>query len=451
MSDFLGERVFRRQLTRRDFLWLVSATTTGVAGGCLSGCATDPVTGEKILVGLSEGQEIQLDRENSPHQFSADYGPVQDSMLNDYVAGVGKDLAALSHRPRMPYSFRAVNANNINAYAFPGGSIAATRGILVELDNEAELAGLLGHEVGHVTARHAAEQAGKTMVAQATVLGAAAYAGSKQAGLGNVVASVGSLGAGALLAHYNRDNERESDDLGMQYMTRAGYNPDGMVGLMDVLRSQHQTKPGAMELMFATHPQSEERYQTALRTTQARYRGQRNLPLHRERYMDHTAALRRLKGTIAELQKGERLMARQDYGGAEDHYVKALQQTPDDYPANILMGKCQLAQEQPREAQRYFERAQAVYPQEAQAHNLNGIAKLNLKDYAGAYRAFDRYERLLPGNPNTIFLKGIALESMQDRRRAAQEYYRYLNTVDQGPAARHAYERLVNWGYVQKK
>ena len=127
-------------ITRRDFLWLSSMATAGL----MVGCATNPVTGKSQFMLVSEDDEIKLDQQNSLIQFSADYGPVQDQKLNDYINRTGKNLAKQTHRPHLPYSFRAVNATYVNAYAFPGGSIAATRGILLALDNEAELAALLG-------------------------------------------------------------------------------------------------------------------------------------------------------------------------------------------------------------------------------------------------------------------------------------------------------------------
>lgn len=438
----------RRTMDRREFLWLMSAAGVGLSTGVMHGCATDPVTGGTVLVGMSRDQEINMDRQQSPHQFSADYGPVQDAGVNAYLSGVGGHLAGVSHRPDMPYSFRAVNANYINAYAFPGGSIGMTRGLLVETENEAELAGVLGHEVGHVAARHAAEQAGKTMVAQAVVAGGAIYAGSKQAGLGNVVAGLGSLGAGALLAHYSRDHEREADQLGMEYMTRSGYNPDGMAGLMDVLRTQNQTQPSTMELMFSTHPPSEERYETARRRAAAEYAAYASAPVYRERFMDETASIRSLKPTILEQQKGEREMGRQAFTAAEERFRSAVKLAPRDYTGNVLLGKSLLAQEKPAEADRYFQQATQIYPQEAQAHHLSGLSRLYGGDYDAAYRQFDRYEQLLPGNPNTVFLKAVALENMQQRDAAAQQYYRYLQQVNQGKAAEYSYQRLKAWGYL---
>jgi len=149
------------EISRRKFLWLTTMSIAGV----MVGCAVNPVTGERQLMLVSEGQEVQIDRQHSPHQFSSDYGPLQDKAINNYINGIGQCIAANTQRPNMPYSFRGVNATYVNAYAFPGGSIAVTRGILLELDNEAELAALLGHEVGHVNARHTSEQMSKGMLA----------------------------------------------------------------------------------------------------------------------------------------------------------------------------------------------------------------------------------------------------------------------------------------------
>ncbi|HFQ90092.1 MAG TPA: peptidase M48 Ste24p, partial [Desulfobulbus sp.] len=246
----------RHPLTRREFLSLLGMGATGLlVQPLLSGCAVDPVTGRREFVIMSRAEEIALDRQQSPYQFSADYGPVQDRRLNDYINRVGLEVAAHSHRPDMPFSFRAVNAAYINAYAFPGGSIAATRGILVELDNEAELAALLGHEIGHVCARHTAEQSTKGLLANLLVAGAAiATSAAGYSDAAGLVQDLGGLGAGALLARYSRDNEREADALGMEYMVRTGYTPMGMVELMEVLLRNGRRRASAIELMFATHP-----------------------------------------------------------------------------------------------------------------------------------------------------------------------------------------------------
>ncbi|UCF56248.1 MAG: M48 family metalloprotease, partial [Deltaproteobacteria bacterium] len=268
MHDELLAIEKKHAITRRDFLWVISMS----AAGFVAGCAVSPVTGRRQLMLVSEDQEIQIDKQNSPHQFSADYGVVQDKALNDYIDQTGKKIAARTHRPHMPYSFRVVNASYINAYAFPGGSIACTRGILLSLDNEAELAALLGHELGHVNARHTAQQMSKGLLTQAVVGGLSVLAGTKGAAYGRMASQLGMIGGGALLASYSRDNEREADALGMEYMVRTGYTPKGMIGLMDMLRALSKNKPSTIELMFATHPMSDERYQTAVETAQSKYK-----------------------------------------------------------------------------------------------------------------------------------------------------------------------------------
>ncbi len=447
MAYSLGKRIERREMTRRDFLWLMSISAAGV----MIGCASNPVTGKKQFMLVTEDRELDIDRSNSPHQFSADYGAVLDGDLNNYLTRTGTAMASRSHRPQMPYSFRVVNATYVNAYAFPGGSIAATRGILLSLNNEAELAGLLGHEIGHVNARHAAERMSKGILISAVVAGATAYAQVEHERYAPLAAGLGGIGAGMLLAGYSRDDEREADALGMEYMVKANHSPKGMVGLMEVLRSMSRRKPGAIEMMFATHPMSEERYQTATQTVQTKHKAAGNFPLNRDRYMDHTAKLRSMEGAIEEMQNGEVAMMKKQFQNAESHFQSALKKAPNDYAALVMMGKCQLALKRPARARQYVDRAKLIHPKEAQAYHLSGMARMMGRRFGSAYEEFNNYEKLLPGNPNTIFLKAVSLDGMQRRDSAAREYTRYLRTVNQGEQAQHAYRRLVGWGYIKPK
>ncbi len=428
-------------VTRRQFLWLSSMAAAGLAAGC----ATNPVTGKSQLMLVSEDQEIQIDQQNSPYQFSADYGTTQDKALGSYIDRTGKNLVSQTHRTHMPYNFHVVNATYVNAYAFPGGTIACTRGILLSLENEAELAALLGHELGHVNARHTAQQMSKGMLSQAVVGGLSAVAGAAGSGYGGLASQLGQIGAGALLASYSRDNERQADALGMEYIVKSGYSPSGMVGLMEMLNSLGTHKPSAIELMFATHPMSAERYQTVVQSAATQYKSTGGQPVHRERYMDNTARLRAQKSAIEEMQKGDEVLAQKKFGDAEEHYRRALKAAPNDYTALVLMSKTQLMQKNWAVGRQYAEMAQKAYPQEAQAYHLSGFAKIRLKDYEGALAEFDSYDRVLAGNPNTLFFKGYAYEGMQKYPEAAGQYQRYLQVVQQGDYARHAYQRLKEW------
>jgi predicted Zn-dependent protease len=420
----------------------------GAAAGTLSGCAVNPVTGQSQFMLMSREQEIQIDSERSPHQFSADYGVIRDSGLNAYINRTGQGLAALTHRPDMPYSFQGVNAAYVNAYAFPGGSIAVTRGILVEMENEAELAALLGHELAHVNARHTGEQMTKGVFVSALLTGAGIALGDDDT-YAALLSNLGGLGASMLLAKYSRDNEREADALGMEYMVQAGYSPQGMIGLQDMLVNLSSRQPSALETMFSTHPMSRERLQTARRTAESRFGYAAQNPVYKERYMDQTADLRKIKPAIKAMQDGQKQMAAKDYAQAEASFSRALQVAPDDYAALVMMSQALMALGRPREAERYAQQAEEVYPREAQAKYMTGVINLEQGDYETALHSFSSYDQVLPGNPMTTFLQGLSLEGMGRKESAASRYMQFLRQSSQGNQARYAYSRLKEWGYIR--
>ena len=430
---------------RRRFLKVAALSAGAAAAGCT---AKNPVTGESQLMFVSRQEEIAIDQQQAPQQFSADYGPVQDDALNVYVSSVGEKIAELSHRPDMPYSFRVVNAAYVNAYAFPGGSIACTRGILVELDNEAQLAALLGHEIGHVNARHTASRMSKGMVTQLVLGLGAAAAGAAVPELGQVASTVSQLGTSALLAHYSRDDERQADDIGMEYMTRAQYSPKGMIQLMEMLNGLHEGQASGIETLFATHPMSSERLQSAVAEANRRYAQFMDHPLLRSRFMDHTVALRKIKPAILDMRRAMDSMGAEKFGEAESQLRGALKIVPDDYAALLMLAKACLAQKQLADAATYAARAREVYPEEPQAHLVLGYLDLNRNRYSSAYEALTEYDRLMPGNPDVIFMRGLAREGMNDKDAAAKLYYAYLRKVNSGEQAQYAYMRLKQWGYL---
>ncbi len=437
-------------ISRRRFLKLVSASTAvSIMAPLLDGCAKNPVTGQSQLMFMSKAQEIAVDQKNSPHQFSSDNGPVQDAALNDYVSQVGLKLATLSHRPDMPYSFRVVNANYINAYAFPGGSIAVTRGIMLELENEAELAALLGHETGHVNARHTASRMTTGMLLSALVLGGSIYAGSELGGgWGQVTQILGGVAAGALLAHYSRDDERQADALGMEYSTRIGLSPQGLIGLQEILVEKSRHDPSLLEQMFATHPMSAERLQNAKNAANGKYAKFMTLPMQRERFMDNTVRLRKMAEAIKAQQKGQKLLGQGRPVVAEEPLATALAMAPNDYSGLLLMAECQVDLQNYTEARSYATQAREIYPQEPKANHVLGMTNLMDERFDRAYQDFTRYDQMLPGNAQMLFLRGVSIEGSGNRRKASQFYSAYLNQVKQGDQASYAYSRLSQWGLL---
>jgi predicted Zn-dependent protease len=423
----------------------------GLGLGALAGCAVNPVTGERQLMLIDRGSEINLDREQSPHQFSADFGRVQDPQLNDYIGRVGLELARISDRPDMPYSFRAVNASHLNAYAFPGGSIAVTRGMLVELDNEAELAALLGHEIVHVAARHTAQRMTQQSLSNLVLTGVGQVVAQQSPDYAGLARDLGGLAQGALLARYSREDERQSDRLGLDYMVEAGHNPEGMVGLMEVLRGQRRNQPGVLEQMFATHPMGEERYRTAVEAVQQYSASVRNRPLHRERFREATASVRAIRGAIEKLQAANAALAGEKPAEAERLAREAVRAAPEDYAAHVVLGTALLSREQLQPALKQLRTAMELYPDEARAHHLAGVTLLQMDQPDAALERFQHYQQVLPGNPAMTFMIGYCHEQLGNRQPAAEHYYQYLQSVQQGPQAEHARQRLVAWGVLQSR
>jgi beta-barrel assembly-enhancing protease len=291
----------------------------------------------------------------APHQFSQDLGAVQDDGVNRYVAGVTQRLQPHVQRTDMPYSARVLNANYVNAYTFPAGAMGVTRGIMTEMHDEAELAALLGHEMGHVNARHSAQRQGQALLAQVAVIGL--KVASAESGWAPLVGTGGQIGASALLSSYSRDHEREANALGQQYMVAAGCPAQGMVGLHNLLVEGREKQPSVPETMFSSHPMSSERRDTAARLVGSTYAASKGASPQRERFMDNTASLRRIRPTIDACKNGETAMSRKQLPQAEAQFGTALRHTPEDYAANLRMAQCLQAQGKAVDARRYTETA----------------------------------------------------------------------------------------------
>src|SRR5205809_1268054 len=225
-----------------------------LAGLGAGGCAVNPATGSRQLMLISESQEIAMGRDYD-NQVAASIGLYPDSGLQRYLQQFGARLAATSERPNLPWSFRVVDDPVVNAFALPGGYIYVTRGILAHLNSEAELAGVVGHEIGHVTARHSVSQLSKQQLAQiGLAVGTIASPDFER------FAGLASAGLGILFLKYSRDAERQADDLGLRYMRRANYDPREMPHVFEMLTRVSQAQGGGrVPEWLATHPNPENR------------------------------------------------------------------------------------------------------------------------------------------------------------------------------------------------
>ena len=202
------------------------------------GCSVNPATGKRQLALMSEEQEIAMGKE-ADAQIPQQLGLYDDRELQDYVAAIGGRLAAESERPHLPWTFRVVDDDVVNAFALPGGFIYVTRGILTHMSDEAELAGVLGHEIGHVTARHSVNQMSKGMLAQIG-LGVGSVLSPEIASL----AGLAQTGLSLLFLKYGRDDERQADELAFRYGARADYDPRSLIDLFALLERVGATSGG---------------------------------------------------------------------------------------------------------------------------------------------------------------------------------------------------------------
>ena len=235
--------------------WFDRAVPALVLAASVGACAVNPATGERQLSLVSEAQEIEMGRQYD-QQIVAEMGLHPDASLQAYVQELGSRLAAKSERPHLPWTFRVVDDPVVNAFALPGGYIYITRGILAHLNSEAELAAVIGHEIGHVTARHSVNQLSRAMLAQVG-LGAASIFSETVARYSDVA----NAAMGLLFLKYGRDDERQSDDLGLRYMRAAGYDPREMADVFEMLGRVSAASGGSRTPEWlSTHPNPENRY-----------------------------------------------------------------------------------------------------------------------------------------------------------------------------------------------
>jgi predicted Zn-dependent protease len=272
--------------TRRLLRAAGALATAATLAGPVGGCARNPVTGQQELALVSEDQEIALGRQ-SAQEVAQSIGLVQDEALQQYVQRVGATLAAESERPRLPWSFRAVDDPTPNAFALPGGFIFVTRGLLGLMNSEAELASVLGHEIGHVTARHSVQQMSRAQLAQVG-LGIGAILSPEIAQYGQLA----STGLQLLFLKYGRDAERQADDLGFKYALQDNYDVREMVDVFAALgRAGEASGQSPLPTWLATHPYPAERIERTEARLKALDRPLTNAITRRPEYLERVDGL----------------------------------------------------------------------------------------------------------------------------------------------------------------
>lgn len=243
-------------MRRQRVPFLVVLLTTAAL---LPGCKRNAATGDVQVNFLSRDQEIAMGLEARPEIVASYGGEVADPVMSEYVTGVGMSLAQHTEAdfPSLPWQFTVLNSDVINAFALPGGQVFISRGLAAQLDDEAALAGVLGHEIGHVTAEHVDARLGRQFGLAVVAGAASAAAGQSDSQLAGMLVQGGIVVGGVFNLRYDRKQEIESDKLGMRYMYEAHYDP---AALLDVMRTLQEASGGGSQPEFlSTHPHPETR------------------------------------------------------------------------------------------------------------------------------------------------------------------------------------------------
>ncbi len=415
----------------------------------LAGCTTNPVTGEQQLDLIGEAQEIAMGRQMYPAAVQSSLGALDDAPLQALVDRVGHDVAVVSHRPDMPWAFTAVNDPQVNAFALPGGKIAITRGMVSRLESVDGLAAVLGHEVGHVTARHVVAAYNRQLLAQLLVVGGGAVLEANDVKNRDLITFGAMVGAQLALAHYSREQERQSDELGLRYAVDAGYSPQGMIETQKVLLSLRDKEPGAVERMFASHPASRERLQTAREEVAALPADVRDRPVDRTDYRRAAADVIAVRPAWDDALQAQAMMQDKDFRGAEAKLAAAVRM---DRSAGVLRTLHAVALAN-------LDRDGAAVDEGAEGARLSPdvffsrVVAGELLVEPQPRRALDELaaaEKILGGTAVVPFLQGRALERLGQRTEAARAYQETVRRDPQGQLGQQAAQRLQALGYASR-
>jgi predicted Zn-dependent protease len=391
-----------------------------LAAAALSGCSVNPVTGERELVLVSTAQEIEMGRQNYlPMQQSQGGEYDVDPELSAYVRNVGSKVASQSG-VNLPYEFVVLNNSVPNAWALPGGKIAINRGLLTELESEAELAAVLGHEAVHAAARHTAQQQTRAMIMQAGVMGTAIAASDSD--YGSLIAGGASVLAQMGLAKYGRSAELESDRYGMQYMAKAGYDPQGAVDLQETfVRLSEGRQSDWLSGLFASHPPSRERVE-ANRATAATFP-----PGGFEGKAEYAAAMARtmqLKPAYEAYDEGRKALSEKRLDDALAKAEQALGLFDGEAHFHALRGDIRLVQKNYDWAATNYTRAIERRDGFFYYHLQRGLARRELGQQDEAVADLERSLQLLPTAPAHLALGDLSMQ--RGDRAAALEHYRVV-------------------------
>jgi predicted Zn-dependent protease len=364
----------------------------------ISGCAVNPVTGrtELSIVKFSEEEEVALGAQAFAPAVQQQGGFYRDRDLEGYVQEVGMRIARASHRPNLKYQYRVLNSSVPNAFAVPGGFIVINRGLLVTLGSEAEMAAVLAHETGHVTAKHSLAAYQRAVAGNVLLSGVSIVTGGSMA-----AQALGSVTANLLQSGFSRDQEREADALGIDYMVKAGYSPEGMVRLQEFFWTKLEGKEDPMwiEGLFRTHPFSKERLENTRAKVAKDYPGTvKNSAylLNEAPFRERTARLREVQKAYEIADRGDALLKEKKYDEALAKYREAARMEPEQAPFYSSAGQVNMIKKNTAAAEEDLRKAISLDGEYFEPRLLLGAIRYQRKEYRAAIPELEKSMDLMP-------------------------------------------------------
>ena len=394
----------------------------------MAGCAVNPVTGRSELALVSEQQEVEIGKKEYPFSRQAGGGDYKDDDLDRYVNEVGRRLAAVSHRPDIPFQFKVIDSSVPNAFALPGGPIAIHRGLLASLENEAQLAAVLGHEIGHVTARHYVQSVSSNMLLNVGLVAVGVGVSMSGTDFGQPIMLGSAVAANMANMKFSRSHEEQSDRLGIDYMVRAGYDPQGAVQLQEYFYKvvEKEKKPDWLEGLFRTHPFSMERMEANRRMVNSMPR-QSNWTLGEDEFRRRTAALKNAQEAYKVFDEGQKLAAKKQNSEAMAKFDEAIKKAPDRPPFYRERGALHIKDERYDSAEKDLKKSLSLDSDFYKTHYYLGLLNDKQGKKKEAEAEFKQSMQLLPTREAAYHLGKYYEETG-----ASREAFRYLDMAVQG-------------------
>lgn len=448
-------------------------------------CAVNPVTGKQELMLVSKNQELDIGKEAEPSLQWEFGGYYSDSALESYLDSIVGQLWQNSERPHLPFKFHIQNTSIPNAFALPG-NVAITRGLLSNMENEAQFAAVMGHEIGHVMARHSAQKLSRLTLQQIGLsIGTAALEGQRGS---DALLTLGALGSSLLLLSYDRDQEIQADRLGVKYMARLGYAPSEAIAAHKVLErsvddylkrlGKKRTEDNFITRMLSTHPRAEVRISEiqSMINELPPYIIKEDGKFSR-RFQDAIKNIREINKVYFIYDEAENLYQKENFNAAEERLNKAISLNDKQASFYNLMGFIKLRQKNYNETERAFRKAlsidnayqpsyyglglsyyyqenyrQAVgefkkslnlFPEHAQTHFGLGKSYFQLQQYREAIPYLQNFSKAAPKHPEVHGILGISYDNTGDIKSAVREYNYQLQVAPDTELGRYAKKRLA--------